>query len=91
MRYIDKKFHIKSGQIFKTSNGEIVPEDEPLFLFRARDHLAILGLQAYRALCIEDNCTEYHLKMLDEQIQIFQAFANMHPKRMKQPGCTLGK
>jgi hypothetical protein len=37
-RDIDSKFAVSTdGKIYKKSNGEIVPNDEPLFLLRGRE------------------------------------------------------
>jgi hypothetical protein len=90
MRMIDGKFHVKGSKIIKTSSGEVVPEDEPLMLFRARDHLALSLLVYYRRLSELDGCTDYHMAGVDARIAKFVQFANDHPERMKQPGITRG-
>lgn len=91
MRKIDGKFHIDGDKIIKTSNGEVVPEDEPLFLMRARDHIALPLLEVYEILSRMDGCTDYHLTGVNERINAFATFYGQHPERMKQPGITLGK
>jgi hypothetical protein len=92
MRGLDGKFHITdSGQIVKTSNGEVVPEDEPLFLLRARDRLALPLLREYWSMCEDDDCTDYQMRLMAEVVDRFSAFAREHPDRMKQPGVTRGK
>jgi hypothetical protein len=90
MRRIDQKFHIEDNKIIKTSSGEVVPEDEPLILFRARDYLALTMLDYYRVLCIADGCTGYQLEKLDAVIADFQQYTVDHPEMMKQPGITKG-
>ena len=92
LRYRDLKFGIStSGQIVKRSNGDLIPEDEPIFILRARDYLAVPLLLEYRRLCVEDGCTQYHLDLLDRGIEEnFRRFAREHPDRMKQPGITKG-
>ena len=90
LRRIDPKFHIdEEGRIVKTSSGEVVPEDEPLHLFRGRDRLALATLNHYRYLCVLDGCNDYQLGLLDENIQRFADYAS-DPSRMKQPGVTKG-
>lgn len=91
MRKIDGKFHTDGNHIIKTPNGEILPTEEPLFLFRARDHNAIAGLKAYREICVRDGCNDYQLSGVDEAIKSFSEFAAEYPERMKQPGITRGK
>lgn len=90
MRKLDNKFHIEGEQIIKTSNGQPIPEDEPLFLIRGRDYLALPLLEHYRRLSEQDDCTEYHLEGLSKRIEEFRRFATANPQVMKQPGITRG-
>lgn len=78
-------------EIVKMSNGDPIPEDEPVFLFRGRDRLAVEALLAYQQACNKDGCTDYQLTMLDKQIDKFFQFQKEHPERMKQPGITRGQ
>jgi len=91
MRRVDAKHHIDGEQIIKSSNGQAIPEDEPLFLFRGRDHLALFALQHYRDLCVADGCNDYQLQIVESEILKFSTFATQNPGRMKQPGITRGK
>jgi len=89
-RRIDRKFHVDTNlQIVKTSSGETVPENEPLFLLRGRDYLAVALLSHYRQLSILDGCNDYHLQGLDAVIEEFSRFAETNPT--KQPGITRGQ
>jgi hypothetical protein len=90
MRRIDGKFRIENDQIIHIS-GDVVPEDEPLFLLRARDHLALNTLLKYEELSLLDNCTPYHMEGIENTISGFKEFRRAHPERMKQPGVTKGK
>jgi len=90
MRIIDDKFHIEGDQIIKTSSGEIIPEDEPLLLFRARDYLALPLIEHYKKLCVIDGCNDYQLEGINKCIQRFEQFAKENPNKMKQPGVTRG-
>lgn len=76
--------------IFKTTNNEPIPSNEPVILFRGRDKLALPMLRHYRALCILDKCTEYQIKSIDEMIRRFEDFS-MYSPTMKQPGITKGE
>jgi hypothetical protein len=89
MRRIDTKFHIEGEEIL-ASNGVAIPDDEPLFLLRARDHLALPLLKEYQRLCIADGCTDFQLNGIQAIIEVFTDFRNEHPERMKQPGITRG-
>lgn len=85
MRRIDSKFSTEGFDIFNTVSREHVPESEPLFLLRARDHNALNAILAYRDFCAQE-CNDLHLAGLDETIAKFRRFAVEHPERMKQPG-----
>jgi len=91
MRQIDSKYHVKNERIIKTTNGEEIPYNEPLFLFRARDKLARDALIYYKFLCVSDGCTDYQLDGINVAIEKFDMFAIQNPTIMKQPGVTLGK
>jgi hypothetical protein len=90
-RQLGNRFVVRDNEIVKLSNGEVLPHDEPLFLMRARDHLAITALLEYRKIAIADGCNDYLLGLLQETIEVFRGFAENHPERMKQPGVTRGK
>lgn len=90
MRVIDLKHHIENDQIIKTGNGQPIPQDEPLCLFRARDYLAVPLLECYKKLCEADGCNDFQLGQVEELIERFRAFARNNPQTMKQPGVTRG-
>ncbi len=97
MKAIDPKFHIETDtpdeqkiSIVKTSNGEPIPDDEPLMLFRARDRNALAMLEYYRALCRVDGCNDFQDDGVQNRIAAFRQFRIDHPERMKQPGITRG-
>jgi hypothetical protein len=90
VKRIDSKFHIDGDRIVKTANGEAIPEDEPLFLMRARDRLAIPMLRIYEQLSRVDGCNDYHFDKLSRTIGEFEDFARTNPGRMKQPSVTRG-
>jgi len=91
MRRIDPKFHIEGDQIIKTSNGDPIPEDEPLMLFRARDRNALAVLYEYRRLCVLDGCNDFQMDGIHNRILAFEKFRDTQSERMKQPGITRGK
>jgi hypothetical protein len=76
--------------LVKIPTGVPIPEEEPIFIFRARDWNALKGIQAYREICIADGCNDHQMRMADEAIQRFSKFAEEHPDQMKQPGVTRG-
>lgn len=90
MKVIDPKYHIEAERIIKTSNGEPIPDDEPMILFRARDVLALDMLKEYLYLSVKAGCVGYQLLGVAERISVFESFAFRNPNRMKQPGITEG-
>lgn len=99
-RRIDLKHHIDTaGILYKseldgngnmTGNGEQIPSEEPLILFRARDKLALPMLKHYRELCIANGCTPFQKDQMDTIIGRFTQWAETS-SNMKMPGSTLGK
>jgi hypothetical protein len=89
-RRIDGKFGT-TGDIIKVSNGEVLPLDEPLFLIRARDWLAVKLLETYWQISVDNGCNDYHFAGLGASLDAFRRFAIEHPERMKQPSITRGK
>lgn len=91
VRRIDLKHHINSlGQIVKTGNGQVIPEDEPLILFRGRDRLAFPLLLNYLALCRNDGCNDYQMDQVGTLVKRFSDWAAANPDKLKQPGITRG-
>lgn len=92
VRAINPFFHVDTeGYVVKTSNNERIPDDEPVFLFRGRDRLAVPVLLYYRDLAIQDGCNDYMLNRVNTDLVAFEEFKERFPERMKQPGVTRGK
>lgn len=89
MRRIDGKFRIEGEKILNPAGVEI-PEDEPLFLLRARDIHALKALVAYRQECRMGQCNDYQMRGIDIAIELFCQFRAAHPERLKEPGITRG-
>ena len=92
---IDSKYSIgvnENGEpfLFKTTNNQPIPDNEPVILFRGRDRLAVEMLHFYKYLCGKDGATDYQMKSMDSMIQRFTRFA-MDSPTMKQPGITKGE
>lgn len=74
--------------IIKRANDEPIPEDEPIFVLRARDYISIPTLQDYRRRCEADRCDPGHLSGIDGVIEDFSDWQIRHPAKQKQPGIT---
>lgn len=88
MRKLDRKFSIDGERIVNTVSGEEIPLDEPLFLLRARDVLALRALVDYRDQAVAKGCDATHIWSVSATFNDFLTFATSHPERMKQPGIT---
>ncbi len=71
----------KHGRLVNRSTGKAIPDDEPVFILRAQDKLAMAALEAY-LFEIED---PVHAAVVGSRIADFAAFAQAHPERMKVP------
>lgn len=99
MRQIDRKFHITEGGEIADSDGEVIPADEPLFLLRARDALAIALLRKYQSLgengpLVSDGAQRHHLhkpageahqETLHLLIADFIRYRREHPELVRIP------
>lgn len=62
------------------------PDDEPLFILRAKDQLAYSAIEQYQIVCDEDgDVDEGHRAGIDEARKRFVEFRNENPDRMKIP------
>lgn len=74
----------KYGRV-TTQHGEI-PEDEPVFLFRAQDQLLPQVLDYYRDLCKEAGSPLHHLTGIAEAKMDVAQWQDRHPGDVKVPG-----
>lgn len=88
---IGSRFEVKGDRIVKVSNGEAIPEDEPLFLMRARDVAALPALRDYWVRCAEAGADEWQLTELNKELELFERFRDLCRARMKVPGITHGR
>ena len=70
-----------AGQICNRATGEPIPDDEPVFIFRARDRKARKALVDYLHACDDDG----HRDAIEKRVIDFTRFAERHPDRMKEP------
>ena len=89
MRRIDGKYSVDGDRIINTMTGEAIPEDEPVFLLRARDNIALKTLYEYLGSCSEAGCGILHMQTLVQRIAAFQKWSADNPEKMKEPGSSL--
>jgi hypothetical protein len=77
----EPKYRFDGGRVINRASGEAIPQDEPVFVFRARDRKALEALNAYFAEIDDAD----HITAVHERIADFTRFATQHPERMKEP------
>lgn len=70
------------GRLVNRISGKPIPDEEPVFILRAQDKLAMQVLQQYHRLVSD---TGQHAGSIEERILAFSAFADAFPERMKYP------
>ncbi len=71
----------KDGRLVNRATGKPIPDDEPVFVLRAQDALALPALEAYVSLAGDHQ----HAYAVEQRIASFVEFAEAHPERMKLP------
>ena len=69
------------GHLVNRASGETIPDDEPVFILRARDRWAIDALLHYQGLCEDRD----HRVAVERIIEEFDRFADENSDRMKEP------
>lgn len=82
----DKKFYIEDNRLVGQSGP--VPDDEPLFILRARDVNAIPTLRQYFQIASRNSASQ-HVRAITEAIERFQTFKESNPDRIKVPDTDL--
>ena len=88
MRAVNEMFHIDGERLVKTSNGQPVPDDEPMFILRARDQNSLRTLDLYIRLCVEEGTPQDRIDALRRVRTRFEQF--VRTRQTKVPGSTHG-
>jgi hypothetical protein len=79
----EPKYNVNElGRIYNRETGNAIPDDEPVFILRARDIHAVDALVEYLRLCKVDG----HKTVVMRRLQDFKNFAADNPERMREPG-----
>ena len=77
----DRKYMIKNNQLDKRIGEKPIPDNEPLFIFRAKDRKALSALVAYNMIL--DNLDQK--AEVTKSINDFRAFQESNPDKMAEP------
>jgi hypothetical protein len=85
----DPKYSIRGNRLINAERNEDIPEDEPVFLLRARDMHGLDGVFRYmdtiRHAVGQGDVWPAHLEAVRRRVADFEQFRLNHPERMKQP------
>lgn len=82
----DPKYGINDdGQICNMVTGVPIPDDEPVFMFRAQDVFSPIILSLYHQYC----ATDEHKTAVWNRIEDFKRFQADNPDRVKTPDTVL--
>jgi len=77
----ERKYEIKDNRIVKRSNQVPIPDEEPLFIFRAKDRKALAALLAYSMILDDLAQKEAVMKSVND----FREFQEQNPDKMAEP------
>lgn len=82
----EPKYEFRDGHVFNRASGEMIPEDEPVMVFRARDIHALPMIYYYLSSITDPE----HVEAVRRRARDFGDFQANHPDRMKEPDTDLG-
>lgn len=81
----EPKYGIVNGRLYNRQSGEFIPDDEPIFILRARDKYAANLLAHYKSMVTNSQ----HYEAVSLRLVQFDNWALNNPKRMKEPDTIL--
>lgn len=75
------KYDAIRGKLVNRESGKAIPDDEPVFVFRAKDPHAVKALRAYKALCKNGN----HKAAVQLHINAMVAYQKEHKADLREP------
>jgi hypothetical protein len=77
----ERKYDAVDGKIVNRATGKPIPDDEPIFIFRAKDQISLVALVAYSNMCSDD----LHRKVILGRLQDFIAWQEANLDKVKEP------
>lgn len=62
-----------------------IPDDEPVFIIRAKDALAVPATQDYLHRAVKSNCNEEFVTRTGQSIELIAEWQNANQDRVKVP------
>jgi len=80
--FAGNKYTVNAGcRIMNVETGEVIPNDEPMFLLRAKDVQAAAVIVIYAQSCQDPS----HRIMAHRAVEEFRLFAMGNPEKMGEP------
>lgn len=77
----DPKYGIKNNRLVNMKTGIEIPEDEPVFMLRAKDIYAASTIAYYATQCCDDS----HRAVVYNRVHDFHAFEFGSKDKMEEP------
>lgn len=77
----EPKYDVRGDRVINRATGEAIPDDEPIFIIRAKDVNAVEALNCYAQICGWDTL---QFDAVKKRIEDFKCFRDAYPERMKQ-------
>ncbi|HDZ27254.1 hypothetical protein LCGC14_1134280 [marine sediment metagenome] len=77
----ERKYRIMNDQLVKKVGEKPIPDDEPVFIFRAKDRKALAALVVYHMIL--DNLD--YMAEVQKSITDFRRFQKDNPDKMVEP------
>jgi hypothetical protein len=77
----DTKYRFERGRVVNRASGDVIPLDEPIFLFRARDNHTVTGILGYRD-CLRNKT---HAMAVLHVAHRFEQWMYDNKAKMKEP------
>jgi len=73
----------KYGKVtFEKEPHTPIPDDEPVFIFRAQDELANIVLLEYMEICRQHGCDDKHVAAIGDAYERFVAWGEDHATKL---------
>lgn len=72
---------LPEARIANRETGDVIPDEEPIILFRGKDKHAVTVINSYAAMCRNDE----HYAAVEQRVQQFREFQNENPSRVREP------
>jgi hypothetical protein len=77
----ERKYDAVDGRIVNRVTGKPIPDDEPIFILRAKDVRSTVALLAYQDMC-ED---ETHKSIITQRIDDFACWQDENSEQVREP------